>query len=201
MSSPTVNIPMVNRHQIDEEVERKLDIIPLTLQYLFLQAQQILIKWNIEKDSQTYKDLIEDPLLKNEPIDFVGGRINIHSLEYMFDAGQKKLHHGKMLKVLNLDVECIYPLDTCWDLTAFLKKENGKVQDKVFLFDKRQTEVYNMNITTERYLELAYKAHCFYNWQLTYILKEKAPHFKVMKKYLPLILAHVEYDLQDFRIN
>ena len=49
------------------------------------------------------------------------------------------------------------------------------------------------------YLELAYKAKCFFQWQMAYIYHDGFDNEK-LKVMLPLILPHVKLDLSDFGI-
>ncbi len=60
--------------------------------------------------------------------------------------------------------------------------------------------LYDMKVTFEQYLELAYKAKCFNYWNLTYCLKEKSPSYELMKRFFSVIFPHLKPDLEEFGI-
>ena len=202
MDSPTLIIPMVNRHRIAIDVEEKLERLPRTLQFLYLQTRRIVIQWNIKPGSTEFMDIWNEDLLKDEyTTDRVSGLVNILSLNDMFDAENEEFYGYNLATRLNENLDGFYPFDFCYNLIAFLKKENDLIQDRIYLLNRETNEVFDMKVSAEQYLELVYKAKGFYHWQLVFLFKEKAANYELMKKYLPKILAHVDYDLQEFGIN
>lgn len=96
------------------------------------------------------------------------------------------------------------PIDFNEYAVACMKVEDGKLIDNIYLytgFGGFPEALYDMNVTFEQYLELAYKAKCFNYWNLTYCLKEKSPGYELMKRFFPVIFPHLEADLADFGIN
>ena len=61
--------------------------------------------------------------------------------------------------------------------------------------------MYDMEITIEEYLDLAYQAKGFHYWQLIYLFKEKSEYYELMKRILPKILPHVKLNLEAFGIE
>jgi hypothetical protein len=126
--------------------------------------------------------------------EILGGNINIVS------------HHELLtdkdhLSYLRTPTTEYLPFDRHWSLTACLKKENGKVENNLYLFNAEDPgPPLDMKIGLLRYLELAYQAKLLYHWQYAYMFRDSF-HNEKMRVMLPLIFPHVKLDLSGFGIK
>ena len=211
LNKPIFIMPPERLQLMSEETKSKLLKLPLSLQYILLQAKRIMIKWNIKENTDDWNRIKNDDLIKSnylgknelldETMDYVGGFVNIESLEIILNNGIVKFPFGHIFESLNEDISKFYSIGASWNIVAFVREENNEIKDNVWLLDSDTNRLYNMEVTVQKYLELAYKAKGFYNWQTTYLLKSKAPHYSLMKRFLPQIIEHVESDLSDFDID
>lgn len=103
-----------------------------------------------------------------------------------------------ILKDENPDL--IRPIDILDGTVAFVRVKDNKLIDNIYLMNTEGHEIFDMGITFEKYLDLAYKAKLFKNWQWVYLLREKSPSYELMKRFFPVIFPHLEPDLSEFGI-
>jgi hypothetical protein len=126
--------------------------------------------------------------------EYLSGVINMASLEFM-------LTDKDHLAYLRTPTTEYLPFDRHWSLTACLKKENGKVENNLYLFNAEDPgPPLDMKIGLLRYLELAYQAKLLYHWQYAYLFRDSI-HNEKMRVMLPLIFPHVKLDLSGFGIK
>lgn len=157
----------------------------------------------------------KDPWIQKEYLDngysweavkiLLSGNLNITRLENIIDVENVKAT-GMYQAAENLGLKGgeLLPIDTNEFAVACMKVESGKLIDNMFLytgFGGFPEALYDMKITFEQYLELAYKAKGFNYWNLTYCLKEKSSSYELMKRFFPVIFPHLEPDLAEFGIE
>ncbi|MNJ90967.1 hypothetical protein D3C87_86070 [compost metagenome] len=191
---------------------------PDSLNELYKQIDLIKISWQISHKAsgeEIVKGLKQDPWLKETYWDqgyewgiiheYLSGFINIQKLEDMLNPDYcKEQHYHLTIQhfVEEENPDDFLPFDITWDLTACLKKENGKIPDNIWLVHADGRAMYDMKISIEKYLELCYKAKGFHYWQLVYVLQEDAyENYELMKRFLPMLFPNVELDLSDFGIE
>ncbi len=136
------------------------------------------------------KDGVQVESIKHE----LGGTFNIVPFEEMMNPNE-------WLKSPKYPGATFLPLDRHWKLVACFKEENGIIEDNIYLLNIQDDEVVNdMQISLFRYLDLAYKAKCFFSWQMAYLYPNGFDNEK-LRIMLPLILPHVKLDLSDFGIR
>lgn len=176
------------------------------LQQLYSSVNEIQFSWSIKKRVNDEK-LLQQQWIRQELIqeqglsldlmeEYLGGVLNISSLEVMMtDQFYTNLFNEEGVEYL--------PLDRHWTRVACLKKQNGLIENKVYFFESEDRQkVYDLNVGVLEYIQLAYTAKCFYNWQYAFLFQKKGSfandHLRIM---LPNILPHIELDLSKFGID
>lgn len=215
--------PVMGKGILDAEI---LDIaiqgnltLPVALIEFYKQASKLNVRWGISENFDSEKkdtslQFKEDPWIKKEYLDngysweavkiLLSGNLNITQLENVIDLENVKATgmYDAAISV-GLNGGDLRPIDTNEFAVACMKVENGKLIDNMFLytgFGGFPEALYDMKVTFEQYLELAYKAKCFNYWNLTYCLKDKSPSYELMKRFFPVIFPHLEPDLAEFGI-
>lgn len=149
--------------------------------------------------------IIENYLKKDYSWSFVkemlSGYINITASDAVFDKEYNDQQAFKYtLDKLNIKDD-FFAFDIQSSVTACFKKTNNHVPDTIWLIHTDADQIYDMKIGLEEYLNLAYQAKCFKNWQLAYLFGAKATEYELIKQFIPLIFKHIETDLSIFDIN
>lgn len=191
---------------------------PESLNELYRQVDFINIYWQISQreDGEKIVDILnQDPWLKEEYWDegyewgiiheYLSGFINIQKVEDMLNpefCKEERFYYTIDLNIKEENPDDYIPFDIHWSITACLKKENGKILDNIWLVHADGHVILDMEVTIEKYLELCYKAKGFHYWQLVYYYQnEEYEYTQLMKRYLPMLFPHLEFDLSDFGIN
>lgn len=172
------------------------------LHKLYTTVQKISVFWSLSKDKKgnlltsnwVQKEVLEDRGLS--PEECLGGNLNIVSFqEMMSDTFYTNFLNQKGVEYL--------PFDRHWTRVACLKKVNGQVKNKVYFFDSENAKkVYDLKIGVLNYIQLAYQAKCFYNWQYAFLFQDKENFYnKHLGIMLPHLLPHLELDLSAFGID
>jgi hypothetical protein len=132
--------------------------------------------------------------------DILTGQISINDLEDLFDENASNWMFSFALAGIQDNWDGYFVLETHWELVVLIKREGDRILDNVWVADPDTGTLHDMQVTFERYLELAYLAKGFRKWQLTYLLKEEAPDYELMKRYLPQLLPGIDLDLSAFGI-
>ncbi|NOQ73779.1 MAG: hypothetical protein GQ574_17360 [Crocinitomix sp.] len=120
----------------------------------------------------------------------LSGTINIVPYYEMFDR--------KKFDYLEKDGISYIPFDQHYSLEACFKADGDTVQDNIYIFNTEDPDnIIDMKIGCIKYLELAYKAKLFFNWQYAYALKDSI-HNERLRKMLPVIFPFLELELNDF---
>jgi len=135
----------------------------------------------------------------------LSGNLNIAGLQNIIDIEDLKAT-GIYQAAENVGLKGgdLRPIDFNEYAVACMKVDDCKLIDNIYLytgFGGFPVALYDMKVSFEHYLELAYKAKCFNYWNLIYCLKDKVPNQKLMRKFFPLIFPHLTPDLEDFGIK
>jgi len=186
--------------------------LPKSIIDLYNQTSKLEIIWELQDTEENTKQFKEDAFIKEKYLsnnydwgvlhEYLSGFINITKSEDLFNANfcRDQAYYYYTLSNKEENQDDFFPFEICWNLTACLKKEDNTILDNIWLVHTDENAIYDMQITIEEYLNLAYKAKGFYYWQLIYLFKQKTEHYELMKRFLPKILPHIELDLKDFEI-
>ncbi len=201
------------------KVQSKTNTVELfeSLIDFFSDVERIIMSWEIVDDGaedDTSSQFKNNPWLKEHYYDkgyswsFVkeqlSGYLNTATLSQVLnnDPRQTEMSHyvvaESILKDENPDL--IRPIDILDGTVAFVRVKDNKLIDNIYLMNTEGHEIFDMGITFEKYLDLAYKAKLFKNWQWIYLLKEKSPSYELMKRFFPVIFPHLKPDLEEFGI-
>ncbi|MBU2940389.1 hypothetical protein KO494_12655 [Lacinutrix sp. C3R15] len=186
--------------------------LPKSILDLYNQTSGVEIIWELQQTEENTKQFKEDTFLNEKYLnnnytwgvvhEYLSGFINITKAENLFNPNfcrDQAFYHTLSNKEENQDD--FFPFDICWSLTACLKREGDEIVDNIWLVHTDAAAIYNMEITIEEYLNLAYQAKGFHYWQLSYLFKEKTEYHELIKRFLPKILPHVTLDLKAFEIE
>ncbi|CAM1368067.1 conserved hypothetical protein [Tenacibaculum sediminilitoris] len=186
--------------------------IPKGLIDFYEQTSKLELLWELQNTEENTKQFKENKYLKEKYFEnnydwsvvheYLSGFINITKVEDVFNPiFCKEQGYYYTLSNLEENQDDFYPFDICWSVTACLKKEGNKIVDNIWIVHTDANAIYNMKITIEEYLNLAYQAKALHYWQLIYLFKEKSEYFELMKRFLPKILPHIKLDLKPFGIE
>ncbi|WP_264536428.1 hypothetical protein [Flavobacterium sp. N1736] len=149
--------------------------------------------------------IIENYLTKDYSWSFMkellSGYINITASDSVFNKEYNDQQAFKYtLDKLNI-TDDFFAFDIQSSVTACFKKTGDHVSDEIWLIHTDAEKVYDMKIKLEEYLNLAYQAKCFKNWQLVYLFGKKASEYELMKRFIPFIFKHIKTDLSSFNID
>ena len=188
---------------------------------LYTQVEHISLNWEIFDDEQDSAERDASPQFKQdawikenyfekgyswEAVKILlSGHLAISNLKSLLNIEDLKLT-GVYQAATNLGLKpgSLRPIDFNEYAVACFKVEDGKLIDNVYLytgFGGLPTKLYDMSITFEKYLELAYKAKCFNYWNLIYCEKDKVSNYELMKRFWPKIFPHLTPDLEEFGIS
>lgn len=195
-----------------KEIDYKNLVLPKSVIEFYNQTSKLEILWEIHPSDMNLKQFQEDPFLKENYLDnnydwgvisdYLSGYINITKIEDIFNPNFcKEQAYYYTLNSINENPDHFFPFDTCWSLTACLKKEGNNIIDNIWLVHTDAESIYNMKITIEDYLNLAYLSKGFHYWQLIYLFKEKVEFHELMQRFLPKMLPHISLKLEDFNIS
>lgn len=216
-----VKIAIPTRSIIENEAATVPDGSPIqlseTISEFYSKIDLVHIHWFISKRNQPTIDLFQnDPWLKKNYLDdgydwgvvheMLSGLINIQKLEDLLNPNycKEQSFYYSLDYSEDYNAADFVPFDIHWHLTACLKKDSdNNLIDNIWLVyseDSARPYVYDMQVSVEEYLNLAYQAKGFFYWQFVYMLKEKTEHYELMKRFLPKMLPHVKLDLSEFGI-
>lgn len=186
-------------------------LFPKTLTDFYAQVSNLKVLWEIYESDENTKQFKEDEYLIEKYFnndydwgvvkDFLTGFINItHSNDIFNPDFCKEQAYYYILKNKVENEDDFFPFDIQSDVTACLKKETNSIIDNIWLIHTSAEQVYDMKISLEEYLQLAYEAKCIHNWQLVYLFKDKIEEYQIMKRFLPKIFSHVTLNLSKFGI-
>ncbi|AXT61546.1 hypothetical protein D1816_14705 [Aquimarina sp. AD10] len=195
-----------------EEIANDSINVPKSILDFYNQTSKVEIIWELQQTEENTKQFREDKFLNEKYFkydydwgvvhEYLSGFINITKAENLFNPAfckDQAYYHTLSNKEENQDD--FFPFDICWSLTACLKKEGDKIVDNIWLVYTDAEAIYDMGVTVEEYLNLAYQAKGFHYWQLIYVFKEKTEYYELMKRYLPKMLPHITLDLKAFGIE
>lgn len=156
----------------------------------FADVKHIFMSWEIVDDGasdDTSSQFKKDSWLKEHYYD------KGYSWEFVKEQLSGYLNTATFTQVLNLDdrqkemsyyvvaesvlenenPDLIRPIDILDGTVAFVRIKDNKLIDNIYLMNTYSHEIFDMEITFEKYLDLAYKAKLFKDWQWAYLLKEK----------------------------
>lgn len=221
VSSGAVYMPSeaIPRKDLEIKLKEVNLTFPESLIDFYSQAAKLNVTWRIIDDSfqnGREKEALfkENPWIKKEYLDngysweavkiLLSGNLNITQFKNVIDLENvKATGMYQAAESLGLKGGDLRPIDTNEFAVACMKVENGKLIDNMFLytgFGGFPEALYDMKVTFEQYLEVAYKAKCFNYWNLTYCLKKESPSYELMKRFFPMIFPHLESDLSEFGI-
>jgi len=185
--------------------------LPQSILDFYNQTSGIEIIWELQQTEENTKQFKEDKYLNEKYLkndydwgvvhEYLSGLINITKVENLFNTNFcKDQAYYYTLFNSQENQNDFFPFDICWSLTACLKREGDEIVNNIWLVYTEAEAVYDMGITIEEYLNLAYQAKGFHFWQLIYLFKEKTEYHELMKRFLPKILPHVTLDLKAFEI-
>ncbi|WP_312345379.1 hypothetical protein [Chryseobacterium binzhouense] len=194
-------------------------IFPESLFDFYIQVAILVLTWRIVDETfQNGKEregvFKEDTWIKTEYLDngysweaikiLLSGNLNISEIKNIVDINDVKAT-GMYDAAISVGLKGgdLRPIDFNEYAVACMKVEDGKLIDNMYLytgFGGFPEALYDMKVTFEQYLELAYKAKCFNYWNLTYCLKEKSPSYELMKHFFSVIFPHLKPDLEEFGI-
>ncbi|NOQ70524.1 MAG: hypothetical protein GQ574_00895 [Crocinitomix sp.] len=185
--------------------------VPESYLELYNQIRGVHFTWDLNDDEETENSIMNHPIVKRDMIEgedfssfseikqWISGQLRIPSFEEAFSKeGNAQRGYYVTAEYLKLDPHSFIPIDIGPSLTACLKLEEGKLIDNVIIIDDAALEVYDMKINIETYFDFAYKCKLFTNWQSTYLFKEKALNYNVMRDVLPLIFPVDTLDLSPW---
>lgn len=185
--------------------------VPSSVLDFYSQTAKLEVLWELVETDENTKQFREDEYLIEKYFnndydwgvvkDFLTGFINITHANEIFNPDfckQQAYYYILKNKVENEDD--FFPFDIQSDITICLKKETNSINDNMWLIHTSAEQVYDMEISLEEYLQLAYEAKCIHNWQLVYMFKDKAEEYQIMKRFLPKIFSHVTLNLSKFGI-
>ncbi len=204
--------PMDNNEVLTIFKENELNSIQSLLN-VYTQVQNINFHWEpSDYDSNTTNLFKEDPWLREYYFDhgyswsvlkeLISGYLFVPPIEELLGrSNNQKTGYYVMTKRMGLNPNTFLPLDYHNQFTALLKIEENEIKDRVWLIDLEAEELYDMNITVEQYLNLAYQAKIFNGWQHVYLFKDQSEYYELMKRFLPKILPHINLNLKEFGIE
>ncbi len=184
-----------------------------SIEEFYSQINLIQIHWDISpKAIENVDHFKNDPWIKENYLDegyewsvvheMLSGFINIQKFEDILNPEfcEEQGYYYKLKWTDGINADDYLPFDICAGMTACLKVENGKILDNIWLVITEDVDecLYDMNITIEEYLNLAYQAKLFRHWQAIFLWKSEYDRFELMKRFLPKIVPHVELDLSSF---
>ncbi|CAI2766902.1 hypothetical protein [Flavobacterium collinsii] len=192
-----------------KKLDTTLEIDDLIIEF-YNQTSRLELAWELTDTPENIEPfqknefIIENYLKKDYSWSFVkeliSGYINITASDLIFDKEyndqQTFAYTLKKLKT----TDTFFAFDIQSSVTACFKKTNNQVSDTIWLIHTDADKVYDMKIGLEEYLNLAYQAKCFKNWQLVYLFREKASEYELMKQFIPFIFNHIKTDLSAFDI-
>ena len=195
-----------------QQREHRLNL-PSPLINLYQNMKHIQILWTLFEEAGDERDNTDrfknDPWLKEHYFDtgyswdvvkeYLGGSIFISSLDELLNQHPESSYYV-VLEAMGMNPAEYRLFDAQQRATALLKVEDGTLADRIWLIDVDARQLYDMGLSVEEYLSVAYRAKLFHAWQLTYVLREKTPFFELMKRYLPMLTPHMELDLKAFGI-
>lgn len=135
----------------------------------------------------------------------LSGSLNISSLTQVLnsDPRQKEMTYYVVAEnvLANENPDLIRPIDIQDGTVAFVRVKDNCLVDNIHLMNTDGHEIYDMQVTFEQYLDLAYKAKLFKDWQWIYLFKDRSEKHELMKRFFPVIFPHLEPDLGDFGIK
>ncbi|BDS12634.1 hypothetical protein [Aureispira anguillae] len=170
------------------------DALKESLKSIYTQVKEISFYWSLN-DAANDDLLAKDTWLNGGYGDYLkdqdlSGSMNLVSFdEMMQDKSYFSYLKGNGVEYL--------PLDKHWALGAGLKKDKGKVEDNVYLFNAEGAALMDMKIGVLEYIKLAAQARGFYYWQYAYLSKEGI-YNKHLKEMLPKIFHNSALDLSNF---
>lgn len=187
-------------------------ILPENLIDFYKQTSKLEVLWELQNTEENTNQFKNDKWLKEKYLDsnydwgvvheYLSGFINITKIDDVFNPNYcKEQGYYDTLSNLEENPDNFFPFDICWSITACLKNEGDKIADNIWLVHTDARTIYDMDITIEEYLNLAYQAKAFHYWQLIYLFKEKSEYFELMKRFLPKMLPHVKLNLKAFGIT
>ncbi len=189
-------------------------VLPVSLVSFYQECSNLSVLWEIYDSDDNTKQFKEHPYLVNTYLnneyswsfvkeEMLSGYINITSASDIFNpdfcSNQSYYYRLDYNKKLGNKDE-FFPFDINNKVTACLKKTGNEIIDNIWLINVEGEAIYDMNITIEEYLNLAYQAKCLKGWQYVYLLKNKCESYQIMKQILPLIMPNVTFDLSKFGI-
>ncbi|GEM_PF-3308052 len=128
--------------------------------------------------SKDYKDIITGAINLVRPMDMIDQK----TFGYLEKNGNK-----------------YYPFDLHFETIASFKMENDTIENNIYLYNTQDSDnIIDMNVTAKHYLQLAYEAKCFKNWQYAYALKESQYNERLLG-ILPDFFPFLELNLERFK--
>lgn len=207
---PEIDVQLPHVLWTDVKVNEELQLPPSLINF-YESIELIQVAWVLdEKELNLINILKKDEFLKENYFDLdfswevvrdmLGGVMMIATLEDLLNPELRKSqhHYYTMTNTEGYNPDEFLSFDRHWDLSACLKIEGDHVVDNVWLVHDNAEAVYDMGISIEKYLDLAYKSKAFYYWQLIYLFKDKTENYELMKRFLPKMLPHIKLDLTAF---
>ena len=191
-------------------------LLDSSIEQFYSQIDLMQIHWDISAKSIEDVELFQnDPWIIENYLDrgyewgvvneMLSGFINIQKLEDILNPEfcREQGYYYKLKYKDGVNPDDFIPFDICSGMTACLKVENGKILDNVWLVITEDVDecLYDMQVTIDEYLNLAYQAKIFRHWQAIFLWKNEYDRFELMKRFLPLIVPHVKLDLSAFGID
>jgi hypothetical protein len=189
-------------------------LLPSSLVSFYGLYESMSFSWGIsERHEESIIKFKNDPWIKDNYLDqeydwsvvreMLSGHIDIQRIEDMFNPEYCKEQHfySTLTSIGEDNPDDFIPFDIHWSITACLKKQDGKYLDNIWLVHADSKKMYDMGVTVEEYLNLAYQSKGLFNWPLTYLFKEKSKHYELMKRFLTRLVPHVELDLTSFGVG
>lgn len=197
-----------------KELQNEFNLkLPQSLIDFYTQTSKLTLLWEIFEVDENTKQFKDNIFLKqnyfdkgydwNVVKDMLTGYINITNSKDIFNTEfcKQQAYYYRLDFTKDLgNKDDFFPFDIQGHLTACLKKNGDTLLDNIWLVHEPSEKIYDMKITIEQYLQLAYESKCIYHWQLVYLFKQKEESYEIMKQFLPKILPHVILDLSKFGI-
>lgn len=188
--------------------------VPESYLHVYEQIRTVHFMWELSEGSDTQNAIMNNPVVQKDLLEkqglttfseikqWISGGIQIPSFSEAFsmEANSNKGYYVTA-QYLGLNPNSFIPIDIGPSLTAYLKLENNELIDRIIIIDDAALEVYDMEISLEKYFELAIACKLFTNWQTAYIFQEKANNYMLLKEVLPLIFPVDTLDLSAFGID
>jgi hypothetical protein len=193
-----------------------------TLKEFYKQLEYVKIYWKLfdkEGDTRVTTDQFKNDLWLKEHYldktenpeatwlslkDSLAGYLFISSAEELLKQNPNNSYYVT-LEAMGLDPKEYYLFDAQERGTAILKREEGVIQDNIWIIDLMAKELIDMKIGVEKYIELAYKAKLFQGWQLVYLWRGKrrteSKEYQFMVRFLPKLVPHLQIDFKAFGID